>query len=533
MLNPRDRRRLVVSAIIAAAVILAATLYFVVFRSSSSHPKHGIASDSYQKIAVDGVELAAEVLTPRNVAKPPLIVIPGSFGTQGSAKTLHQVSAHFARLGYEVVAYGQRGFGGSTGKVDFAGPATQRDARAVITWSLQHTHANPNRVAMLGMSYGAGISLLTAAHDPRVRAVAALSTWTNFADSYLDVGTPHTLPLKTVLGGPSKSSMYDPTLKHLQNVMLNHPTDLGAALHQMSHVRSPDSYIKQLNKNNPAIMIANGFQDSYFNPSQLISFMDRLKTPKRLELAPGDHGGPERGSLTGLPNEVIDDAQAWFGHYLRGADNGINKEEPIVVRDSRTGELTPLRNWPDLTRKDRVLLDKPGVDTGATPTNTWISTITTGKDSGADAGPIQLVAASSYKPATIKLNTIPQTAAFTWTSPTLANGLNLLGTPSLTINLAATSRTVTLFLYLYDVAPDGTGTLIDQQPYTTSGLSSQAVSRTIPMQPMAWNLPAGDRLSLIIDTVDPRYTSLTPPNTKITVTSNKKDPASFSSPAVV
>jgi hypothetical protein len=92
---------------------------------------------------------------------------------------------------------------------------------------------------------------------------------------------------------------------------------------------------------------------------------------------------------------------------------------------------------------------------------------------------------------------------------------------------------VTLFLYLYDVAPDGTGTLIDQQPYTTSGLSSQAVSRTIPMQPMAWNLPAGDRLSLIIDTVDPRYTSLTPPNTKITVTSNKKDPASFSSPAVV
>ena len=529
MLNPRDRRRLITGAVIAVVVILATTLYFVVFRGSSAHPEHGIASDVKKTIPVDGADLAAEVLTPRNVTKPPLIVFPGSFGS--SVRTVHEVSVLFARSGYEVVAYGQRGFGGSTGKIDFAGPATQRDARDVITWSLQHTDADPKRIAMLGMSYGAGISLLTAAHDPRVRAVAALSTWTNFADSYLNVGTPHTLPLRTVLGGSSKASMYDPAVQHLQNVLLDHPADLGSVLHRMSPIRSPATYVKQLNKNNPAIMVANAFQDSYFNPSQLISFMGRLTTPKRLELAPGDHGGPERSSLSGYPNDVIDDVKAWFGHYLRGADNGINKEEPIVVRDSRTGELHPLRSWPVLTKKDRVLLDKPGISGSTVATNTWISTITAGTDTAADSSQIQLVSSASYKPATVKINTISQSNAFTWTSPALETGLDLVGTPSLTINLAATSHTATLFLYLYDVTADGTGTLIDQQPYTATGLRAVAVPRTIPMQPMSWSLPAGDRLSLVIDTVDPHYLSLTPPNTKITVTSNKKDPASFSSPA--
>jgi len=77
MLNPRDKRRLIVGAVIAVAVILATTLYFVVFRSSSSHPQRGIASDVLKKIPVDGADLAAEVLTPRNVPHPPLIVFPG------------------------------------------------------------------------------------------------------------------------------------------------------------------------------------------------------------------------------------------------------------------------------------------------------------------------------------------------------------------------------------------------------------------------------------------------------------------------
>src|SRR4051794_27658603 len=137
-----DRRRLIFGAIIALVVVAAVAVYFTVFRTTT-HSESGIASDVKKTIAVDGVELAAEVITPRGVAHPPLIVMPGSFG--GAPSTLHQVSLLFARRGYLVVAYAQRGFGGSTGESDFGGPDTQRDARGVITWALDNTAADPKR----------------------------------------------------------------------------------------------------------------------------------------------------------------------------------------------------------------------------------------------------------------------------------------------------------------------------------------------------------------------------------------------------
>ena len=45
--------------------------------------------------------------------------------------------------------------------------------------------------------------------------------------------------------------------------------------------------IGALNKNRPAIMMANGYQDSIFGPQQLVDFFAGLTTPKRLQLAPG------------------------------------------------------------------------------------------------------------------------------------------------------------------------------------------------------------------------------------------------------
>jgi putative CocE/NonD family hydrolase len=526
---------LIIGIITALAVVLAGTLYFVVFRSSDdSEP--AIASDTHPTISVDGVDLAAEVITPRGPAHPPLVVIPGSFGDAGGPKNFHEVSLLFARAGYQVVAYGQRGFGGSTGKIDFAGPATQKDAREVITWALDHTHADPKRVAMFGTSYGGGVSLLTAAHDPRVRVVAALSTWTDFAESYTSIGTPHTNALRSIIGNTDAASDYNPDLRHLQNTLLDRPADLAPLLRRMSPVRSPASYVKQLNKNKPAIMIANAFEDSYFGPSQLIPFFDRLHTPKRLELAPGDHGGPERSALSGTTNDVLNDVRAWFDHYLRGAPNGINKEEPIVVKDVRTGELHPYRSWPEATKRDHTDLAKPtsGASPDVSTVTTWTSTIRANTDSGANSGPIQLVPSPSYQPPRIKMSALAPNTCLVWGGPVVTNGLNLTGTPTVTLNVAATKPTATLFLYLYDVTSDGSGSLVDLQPYTATGLTAQATKQvSIAMQPTSWSVPAGDRLVLVLDTADPHYQSLTPPGTTITVTSNKKDTAAFSVPASV
>jgi putative CocE/NonD family hydrolase len=529
MLPPRARRRLIVSIVIAVAVIVAATLYFVVFRSTSSHPEEGIASDVNKTIPVNGAVLSADVITPRGVAKPPLIVFPGAFGSK--ARTVHEISLYFARVGYLVVAYAQRGFGGSTGQVDFAGPATQHDASDVITWALKNTKADAKRIAMMGLSYGAGISLLAAAHDPRIRAVAALSTWTDLAQTFTDIGTPHTDALRWLIGNTDRGDDYDATTRHLQTTLLDHPADLGPELRSISAVRSPATYIKQLNKNKPAIMISNGFEDSIFNPSQLIPFFEQLRGPKRLELSPGDHGGPERSALGGTPNEIIGDVEAWFNHYLRGAPNHINTEDPIVVKDVRTGELRPLKTWPTTTRKDRTPLPTPGqVGTDTIPTTTWHASLKAGTDSGANSSVAQFVTSEAYRPPTLDLTKIDSKAAFFWSSPAVPSGLAMLGDPSLRIDVSATAPTVTMFLYLYDVAADGVGTLVDMQPYTATGLSTKPTTQTIPMQPIAYSVPAGDRLTLVVDTADPHFQSLTPPGTMVTVTSSKKSTAAFFTP---
>lgn len=531
-MHPRERRRRYVIAGIATAVvvILALAIFFIVFYKHDSK-ETGVASDVTKMIPVNGAELAAEIITPRGVEHPPLIIMPGSFG--GSAGSYKRVSLLLARSGYEVVAYGQRGFGGSTGQVDFGGPATQRDAREVITWALGHTPANPDKIAMFGMSYGAGISLLTAAHDPRVRVVVALSTWTDLAQTFDAIGTPHTNALRSLIGDTDRKSAYDATTRKLQTTLLDHPADLGPLLKRISAVRSPATYVKQLNANKPAIMIANAFEDSIFPPAQLIPFFERLDTAKRLELAPGDHGGPEATALSGTPNDVIDDVTAWLGHYLRGAANGIDKENPIVIKEGRAGELRTYKTWPVATKKDVAPLGQPNLSAGSdTPTADWAATIHTGKDSGANSSPIELVPSASYRPPVLGMSNINRAAAFIWNGPALPSGLVASGTPELKLGIAATAPTVTMFLYLYDVTPDGAGTLIDMQPYTATRLKAHAASKiAVPMQPVTWSVPPGDHLTLVMDTVDPRYQSLTKSRTTLTVGSTKKTPAWFSVPA--
>lgn len=527
---PRDRRPLLVGVVVGLAVLVAVVSYFVVTGTGSSSPPSDVATDVRKTISVDGVRLAAEVVTPQDSADPPLLVIPGSWGAD--VATYHSIATLFAHDGYQVVVYAQRGFGGSTGRADFAGPASQRDARAVINWALAHTHANAHRIGMFGLSYGAGISLLTAAHDPRVKAVAALSTWSSVADSYDQDRTPNIAGLGVLVGGNKPPHPFDATTERLRSTLLNRPAQLGPVLQAISPVRSPDHYVRELNKNKTAIMLANGFEDSLLNPRQLIAFFDALTTPKRLELAAGDHGGPELSALAGRPNQTVDDAKAWLDHYVRGADNGIQSEDPIVLRDVRTGQLHLYRKWPAAAAKDRVTLAPPGtaVPAGDTADPVWTATIAhAGAVSASSSGPMQF--GHAYVPPWVQVKDIKPSDAVVWNGRALSTDLSIDGTPSATFGLSSTSPTATIYLHLYDVAPNGRGSLIDFQPYTATGLSpDNARQVTIDMQPIAWTLPGGDHLTLVVDTFDKRYQSLTPAGNSVTVSSTRSNPATFTAP---
>uniref|UniRef100_UPI003F851196 CocE/NonD family hydrolase n=1 Tax=Pseudoxanthomonas winnipegensis TaxID=2480810 RepID=UPI003F851196 len=125
---------------------------------------------TYERIpSFDGTELGAMVLVPTGQGSGPfpLVVMPASW----SLPNLEYVgrATQMASQGYVVVSYTSRGFWDSTGQIDVAGPATVEDVSSVIDWALAHTAADPARIGVSGISYGAGTSLLAAARDPRIK----------------------------------------------------------------------------------------------------------------------------------------------------------------------------------------------------------------------------------------------------------------------------------------------------------------------------------------------------------------------------
>lgn len=136
-----------------------------------------------------GTVLKANVVTPAGAGSHPLLLLPTSWGLP-QVEYLAQ-ARKLADSGYVVLTYNVRGFWQSGGEIEVAGPPDLADASKVIDWALANTPADPDRIGMAGVSYGAGISLLAAAHDKRIRAVAALSGWADLIGSIYSGRTQH------------------------------------------------------------------------------------------------------------------------------------------------------------------------------------------------------------------------------------------------------------------------------------------------------------------------------------------------------
>jgi predicted acyl esterase len=474
--------------------------------------------------ATDGVRLSAETYTPTGTDAPALVVMPVPFGSPG--EVYRPIAAALQCRGYEVVTYLQRGFHESQGEVDFAGAATQRDASTVITWALQHTRADAERIGMFGMSYGAGVSLLAAAHDRRIRAVAALSTWTDLVRSYDANDTPSRLAFSNVIN--EAQLRLSPSVLQLAKA-LRTPSAFSSQLAALSPTRSPQTYVAQLNHNDPAIMIANAYEDSFLPPAQLVDFFAALTTPKRLQLAPGDHGGPEYTALHGQDNATVDDAFDWLDHFLRSRANGITDHGPILLTDARTRAVHEYQTWPQ--SGSPIPLGDPNTGRNVGSAASWSAALPSATDSGADSGFIQHGPAQNYRPPVTRISRWDEGAALVWSGDPLPADRLLSGTPQVHVRVASTTSTATFFSYLYEFNSAGVGALVSVQPYTAVKLTPGAArSVTVAMQPIAWTARAGDRLALVIDTGDPRYASPTPAGAKITLSSTTADPASVAIP---
>ncbi|MGW3244652.1 CocE/NonD family hydrolase [Streptomyces sp. NPDC001070] len=470
-----------------------------------------------------GITLKGNVFTPSShdaAERHPVVVLPSSWGLN-DLEYLAQAQK-LADSGYVVVSYTARGFYLSGGKIDVAGPLDVADISKVIDWTLANTPADPDRIGMAGVSYGAGLTLMGAAHDPRVKVVAALSGWADLTESIYGGRTQHLQ--STLLLGAAGYLTGRPSAEFQQVLtdFLASDYDQEDELIAWGRMRSPGTYLDRINANGTAVMLANAWGDTIFSPNQLASFYDRLTVPKRLEFRPGDHATAEIPGLLGLPNDVWSDTRRWLDHYLKGEDNGIDKEQPVRLASRSGGGYEGYGSWsgvPSTTR--RLALDST-------------RHITANIDSGADGGIIFLSSLAdqiAQAPPAVSVPLLPRAFAAVWKSPRYDAAQQVRGTPVLHTTVTPSASRGTFIAYLYDVNSLGVGKLVSHAPYTfTDRTPGSPFGVDLELYSTAYDVPAGHRLAVVVDTVDPLYIEHNPAFSGLTFSSPADDPSWLSVP---
>ncbi|WP_369368610.1 CocE/NonD family hydrolase [Streptomyces sp. CG4] len=484
----------------------------------------------------DGVVLKADVLTPAagtpgadSRGRYPVIVQPASWG-QSDLEYVAQGSK-LAADGYVVVTYTVRGFWLSGGRIDVGGPTDVADISSVIDWTLAHTEADPRRIGMLGLSLGAGMSLLGAAFDPRIKAVAALSAWGDLVDSLYSGQTRHLQAaallnaLQVPTGRPGAEYA-----RALADLYANR--DMPDVVN-WARVRSPGTYVDRINAHGTAVLVSNAWSDSVFNSSQMTGFYQKLTGPKRLIMRPGDHATQELTGFLGMDNETWANAREWFDQQLKG-NGGTSGAHgaPVELHVRPGGGEEDYPGWQAVSSRTRSLpLGRADVfGTGALdgPADTgWRTSITGGIDSGADTGFTEVSGVldqTASLPPIVEVPLLPRFAAAVWQSAPYPSLQRIRGVVRLHTTVTSSASQGTVFAYLYDVNALGVGKLISHAPQSWSGRApGQAFPLDVALFATAYDLPTGHRLALVLDTKDPAYGDSTQLGSDVSFSSPQTD----------
>ncbi|MFJ9819137.1 alpha/beta fold hydrolase [Streptomyces sp. NPDC101151] len=470
-----------------------------------------------------GTVLKANVVTPAGADgshRYPLVVLPTSWGLP-QVEYLAQAQK-LADAGYVVLTYNVRGFWQSGGEIEVAGPPDIADASKVIDWALANTPADPHHIGMAGVSYGAGISLLAAAHDKRIKAVAALSGWADLIASIYSGRTQHLQAGALLDGAGILTGRESPELRQIFDNFYASDLTHEQEMIDWGRKRSVATYVDQLNKNGAAVMLANAWGDTIFPVNQYADFYEKLTVPKRLELRPGDHATAELTGLFGLPNDVWTDTGRWLDHYLKGADNGIDREQPVQLKSRSAGGYEGYPDWKSVGANRRKI-----ELAGST-------TIHANVDSGADGGIVflsSILDQIAQLPPVASIPLLPRRWAAVWQSERYGTAQRVRGTASLHTTLTPTKESGTLVAYLYDVGPLGFAKLVTNAPYTWHDRTpGKPFDVDLDLFSTAYDVPAGHRLAMVVDTVDPLYIEHNPSGAQLTFSSPANDPSYVSVP---
>jgi ABC-2 type transport system ATP-binding protein len=550
----------------------------------------GITADVYKPDAASRSNPAPAVLTTHG------------FGGSKDDGNQTAIGRGFVREGYVVLSYSGLGFGGSGCTIhlddpDWDGRAgsqlvdvlagtrtfTDEDTGETgrIRYVAQEQPGDP-RVGMIGGSYGGEIQFAVAMQDSRVDALVPLITWNDLSYSLapnntdLDRGVTYGTPgvakkqwidlffgagildgvegaqvdPSRVVGCPNFADQACASAAQLNTA--GYPDEATLALARHASVASYSSRIHA-----PTLLVQ-GQNDTLFNLQEAVATFRALRdngTPVRMVWQSWGHSG----GGTPAPGELDLDAPSlrdsylgsrfldWMNHYVKGDDTAPVGPRFAYFRDWVSYDTSPGHAGSAVRKAyvERSSFSQAPTATlylsGSDALTPSLDQVESGSASYANASgaPTSYSETSGVEGSQVHNAVYDQPGTFaSYTTPPLAKGVAMVGSPRLTLHLdapvAEQSQTsgpggkLILFAKLYDVAPDGTQTL---QHRLVAPVRVRDVTAPVHVElpGVVQHFAAGHRLRLVVAASDFAYANnaLVQP---VTVTTSPDEPGTLRLP---
>jgi X-Pro dipeptidyl-peptidase C-terminal non-catalytic domain/X-Pro dipeptidyl-peptidase (S15 family) len=463
-------------------------------------------------------------------------------------KTVRWNNVWFASRGYAVLNYSARGNGDSGGQLDLASKALEvRDTRYLTGLLADDRGLAPiaaRRTALIGGSYGGGQAWLLmttragstgqfgqwrspAGRLVRVAAVLPGFTWTDLLYSIAPNGqqsssgvinplvadSPLGIEKQSIVSGfiLSANTKFSPQIyQWLARANAGEPYDpgndplLADTVSGLTYDRSAyfqndffDALRGRRQRSIP-VFAAQGWTDPIFHPIEALRMYRRLRSirpryPIKLYFGDMEHlvaldKVSEFRYYHTLGNRFID-------HYLRrhGPRPRFDVRASVSNCDpKRFGPVVAARGWDGLATGQREF-DLGGPQVAVSPL---------ADPRGVAADPVVASQLHGRGCLTTDLPATPGVA--TYTVP-ITDPFTLIGLPRLTLSFTSTAPDTELNSRLWDVAPDGTQTLVTRGARREVGTDVGARTITYELFGNAWRFEAGHRLMLEVAPDDAPY----------------------------
>ncbi|MGZ6640826.1 MAG: CocE/NonD family hydrolase [Solirubrobacteraceae bacterium] len=479
----------------------------------------------------DGTTLHADVLRPKGLpatARTPVILSIGPYfnhsGQTGPAGPAEGTSydpigsdgpiasdrfadfvkgAHLMARGYTYVMVDLRGFGGSSGCLDWAGPGEQADVKSAVQWAASQPWST-GHVGMYGKSYDAVTGLIGEAQQPTgLSAIVSQEPvydlyrylYTNGVRYVNSLATPALYDGIAATPGPATDSpqynadAIDDSARP-GCPAANYLDQASNSDHASPYWRARDPIAATRGHAIP-LFLTQGFLENNTKPDGTADFFNGFAGPRHGWFGMWDHirGNETAEGLNDAQQPWFDEVMRFYDHYVAGVSltDAPTDRDPVASVQTSDGSWRAEQGWP--------ADDSTGY---ATPLRPGAYTDTANNSGSAEGqGPTDTVGKG------------------VWTiSPKLGHDAWFSGVPSVKVDVSSAAPNANLSVDVYDIDAKNWALLLSR---TAQLLPAGDGTFTPQMYDDDWRIPAGHRLGVLVTTANDEWWSPTPNGSQVTL----------------